>query len=582
MENRIIKKGLALGIVLIFFGTFFYPIINGKINEINDISINSEYQKEVTTTNEIKLDMEFIRSLTENLSNIIFTEYNESAGEIAKGRVFGSKGEHKAAKILFENMTEIGLNTVMQPIENIEKPSISHPIDNFMYPLSELTYAYEVLDYNLILRNESNGNETTVDCQITPIADPNANLSKTNSYTNERLKIRKRPRSLSDWVDAFLYDQKGEDYLFIEENGKYGAKSRNPDVILTPFQEFLRERIYPIRSILSMLVKKIEGIEKHFFNKLEHYKGAISYDFNNDTHNLGSNTNGKLLPFIRINGTIGRRIFDDTEHHSVDFYIKQRFNTTVESYNVIGWLNPNNSPVRVIVCCLYDSVWCQGTADSAIGMAIVLGIAKYFTENNLEPKYNLSFIGFAGEESGNRGARYYEAIHRCKNIKYVVDMNQVGFYQKDPKLTLNLIFNKIGFMNEIWEVANRINYEERVNGTAYIAKRWWPEGVLSNQYVFNHRSKTVCFLKDFPWILHHRDGLNHEEGDVMKYFDWNDTWATGEIALNVTKYLTLESEEKIKTPNFNKWFLHETNSFPKFLQNHPNLFPILRQLLGLS
>jgi hypothetical protein len=54
----------------------------------------------------------------------------------------------------------------------------------------------------------------------------------------------------------------------------------------------------------------------------------------------------------------------------------------------------------------------------------------------------------------------------------------------------------------------------------------------------------VCFLTDYPWIWHHRDGREngtgkrHSEGDVLKYFDKNDTSATGEIALNITLHLT--------------------------------------------
>ena len=53
--------------------------------------------------------------------------------------------------------------------------------------------------------------------------------------------------------------------------------------------------------------------------------------------------------------------------------------------------------------------------------------------------------------------------------------------------------------------------------------------------------KTVCFLKDGGWKMHHRDGLNHTEGDVLKYFDWTDVSVTGEIVLLVTKYVALNN-----------------------------------------
>ena len=47
-----------------------------------------------------------------------------------------------------------------------------------------------------------------------------------------------------------------------------------------------------------------------------------------------------------------------------------------------------------------------------------------------------------------------------------------------------------------------------------------------------HHDRLYRLLND------HRDGLNHTEGDVLKYFDWDDVSATGEIALNVVKHVT--------------------------------------------
>jgi len=73
-----------------------------------------------------------------------------------------------------------------------------------------------------------------------------------------------------------------------------------------------------------------------------------------------------------------------------------------------------------------------------------------------------------------------------------------------------------------------------------------PQGHLSNDAVFATRRpncKTVCFLKNGPWLLHHRDGHDHKIGDVIDYFDWDDVNATGEIILNVTKYLAVGPDD---------------------------------------
>jgi hypothetical protein len=178
-------------------------------------------------------------------------------------------------------------------------------------------------------------------------------------------------------------------------------------------------------------------------------------------------------------------------------------------------------------------------------MAMVLAVAKYFKDHNITPKYNIKFIGFGGEEVGLRGAFSYEYAHKDENIIYVIDLNQIGFRQEEPRLALEIIFNKLLFGKKIWKIAKKTDYVNKVGNTADIKSSWFPMGASSDDKAFAMSRpflcKTVCFIKGYYWVLHHRDGQNHQEGDVLKYFDWDDVNATGEIVLNVIKNLTLEN-----------------------------------------
>jgi hypothetical protein len=326
-------------------------------------------------------------------------------------------------------------------------------------------------------------------------------------------------------------------------------------------EEFLRTIFYPLSGICGQYNKFKRNIKNCKINNyFRNLRAVIYYDHTDDTHQTGSNVNGKNITFIYINGSDGEKILDDLNDYTVDFNIKQRYNNSAISYNVIGQVDGTNTKNEtVILCCLYDSAQCQGTGDSAIGMAIVLGVAKYFVENDIEPYYNLKFIGFSGEEAGCRGARYYEAAHYQENIKYVIDMNQVGLLQESPKLTLNVIGNNLFFINRVWEVVKRSDYEKRVNYSSFIAKRYYLRGAPSDAIVFNLRCPCVCFLEDFPWIMHHKDGLNHEKGDTMDQFEWIDVSVTGEIVLNVTIDLACKSNEQISNNTlFNNLFQRNT------------------------
>lgn len=198
-------------------------------------------------------------------------------------------------------------------------------------------------------------------------------------------------------------------------------------------------------------------------------------------------------------------------------------------------------PYLCVVCMIHGGV--KEQVIQLIGMAIVLGIAKYFMENQIKPHYTMKFIGFCGEEAGMRGSIYYEALHRHENIIDVIDLNQLGFTQNDPRLTLEVAANNRSFLDEIWKVVQRTDYINRTGNVTDIVPVYMENGHISDDRSFaskrsNSSCKTVCFLKNGSWLMHHRDGLNHTVGDVIDYFNWTDVSATGDMILNVTMFLT--------------------------------------------
>ena len=121
-----------------------------------------------------------IYNISEELSNIIFDKYNVNAGEIAKGRFFGTIGENAAAEILIKNMKKIGLYTTIEQIINNKTEKTC----------AELTHLWEVEDFYLKINNE------TVPCHITPSTfgargNPDQ-LEYEFHFTN--LKIKPRPK----------------------------------------------------------------------------------------------------------------------------------------------------------------------------------------------------------------------------------------------------------------------------------------------------------------------------------------------------------------------------------------------------
>lgn len=487
--------------------------VSVKLNEEK----NYEYSHE-------QLDTDYIYNITKSLSDIVFTEYSEN--EIARGRSFGTKGEHKASEILKENMTKLGLWTWKEQITNLPE-------------LLDVTSALWVNDYKIVIKNITSGTNKTVEGYIFPTSNGprGAFNNKNHNYSFKNLKIKLKPKypipigkNIRDIINK-------NNYVFITEEYSY-----NPDAEDYSIEKILKSLFSPYSDYTIFYKNVRQQIE--LFTWYYYYpkcQGLLKYDCTNDTYNMGGSVNN-YLPIISINGTTGKEILADIENHRIDFYLNQTFNESVTSFNVIGQINGTEQDKIVIIDCLYDGWWCQATADSAIGMAMTLGVAKWFKDNNITPKYTLRFIGFGGEEHGLRGAKHYQAVHKNENIIYVFDLNQLGFSQDDPKLYLEFLGSNEEFLNNIFKIAQQANYTNRT-GSAGIRKFYMPRGAPSDNQPFARKQKnckTICFLKGYNWFLHHRDGSNHTEGDVLKYFDPVDVNVTGEIILNTIKYYTTD------------------------------------------
>jgi hypothetical protein len=497
-KGGLIKKILVSWTVLLFVGTGILP---GMSEEIKNASISEDQINNLIIDKSV-LDVQYIYNITRALSNITFTEYDEEHGEIAMGRAFGTKGEHKAAEILLENMSKLGLWTYKERI----KPK---------FPFYDLTTKIEILDCDVKINNVS-----IKDCYVRGItfSSKESDPESPHNFSYRNLKIlREHPAPEND----------NEDYVLISKT-------------FIPNFTFNGESIF---SFIKGNLKKSFGKKDQTSQSHPHYIARLSYDFLiNDTYDIEGAERSPFTFFI--NKSTGEMIKSNAENLTVDFYVNQRLNKSVESYNVIGQLNGTNRAKTVLVCCLYDGWWGQCTADSAIGMAMVLGIAKYFVDHKIKPKYNIKFIGFGGEEYGCKGSIYYEMTHRRERIIYVIDLNQLGFKQEKPRLRLEIVANNKMFLEKIWKVVEKTDYVNRTNNTADIVKILSKTGHLSDDRVFALarplRCKTVCFLKNGEWDRHHRDGLNHQEGDVLKYFDPLDVSVTGEMVWNVTKYLAVD------------------------------------------
>jgi hypothetical protein len=276
----------------------------------------------------------------------------------------------------------------------------------------------------------------------------------------------------------------------------------------------------------------------------------------------GPYSNRFPLPILSVSHNLGQYLIDHAESITVDGHITQEFwkqtpndpyDPEVISYNVVAYRNITSSPNDPIVVLSnrMDSWWGECPGDASTSGAILLGIAKYMEDNDITPKYDLTFLFTTGEEYGMRGAQHYIDSHPKDeyNYKYWIGFEQLGFhYPPDAEHMLSLSTYNSSLIPILNETQNQTNYEDRIHNR-YNYKSVLKEGYkAAEDYVWKDSCDTILIEKSENldesgnWDGHHQVGNNYQEGDSLQYIDRDDVNVTFELAWNVTKYFTVNPD----------------------------------------
>jgi hypothetical protein len=129
--------------------------------------------------------------------------------------------------------------------------------------------------------------------------------------------------------------------------------------------------------------------------------------------------------------------FDRKEHHGI------------ATRNVIGFLD-NGAAKTIVIGAHYDHLGTaglfdgkypigqihNGADDNASGVAGLLELARYFTENGQKEPFNFLFISFGGEELGLQGSKYFTAHPTIplNTMHFMLNMDMIGRYNEERGL----------------------------------------------------------------------------------------------------------------------------------------------------
>jgi aminopeptidase YwaD len=162
--------------------------------------------------------------------------------------------------------------------------------------------------------------------------------------------------------------------------------------------------------------------------------------------------------------------------------IERVINSSYPMKNIVGYIKGSTKPDSFVVFTAhYDHLgqmgkdtYFPGANDNASGVAMMLDLAKYYSEN--KPEYSIAFIATTGEELGLKGSFYFvqHPLFPLSNIRFLINLDIEGTGDDGIKVVNGTIFQKE------FELLTKIN-EEKKYLTA-VSKRG--EAAISDHYPF--------------------------------------------------------------------------------------------------
>lgn len=120
----------------------------------------------------------------------------------------------------------------------------------------------------------------------------------------------------------------------------------------------------------------------------------------------------------------------------VDYIVNSQFKEQRQA-NVVGLLRGSSRPDSfVVICAHYDHLGQMGTQttfpgahDNASGTAMLLDLARHFSQPQNRPAYSLLFIAFGAEEAGLVGSSYFveeDPLVPLSSIRFVINLDLMG------------------------------------------------------------------------------------------------------------------------------------------------------------
>lgn len=203
----------------------------------------------------------------------------------------------------------------------------------------------------------------------------------------------------------------------------------------------------------------------------------------------------------------------------ISVHIENKFVPEFQAANVCGLVKGTQYPDSILLMTAhYDHLgslgkdtYFPGANDNASGTALLLNLAKYYAKN--PQRYTIAFIGFAGEENGLQGSKYFteHPLIDLHHIRFLMNVDMVGTGE-DGITVVNATIHPKEFAL-LQQINQDKKYLSKINSRGKAAN--------SDHYFFTEKGVPAFFL--------------YTQGGITAYHDINDL----SLTLPLTKFQDL-------------------------------------------
>ena len=203
----------------------------------------------------------------------------------------------------------------------------------------------------------------------------------------------------------------------------------------------------------------------------------------------------------------------------IDVCIGAKFLKNYSSQNVIGCIRGKINPDSFIVFTAhYDhlgqmgkTVYFPGANDNASGIAMLLSLARYYSQPDHKPNCTIVFMAFGGEEVGLLGSHHYidHTLFPTPRIKFLTNMDILG--TGDEGIT---VVNATVFEDEFKKL-------QQLNTAGNYLPLLKPRGkaAISDHYFFTERNVPSFYIYTLGGIKAYHDTCDRSETLPLTKFE---------------------------------------------------------------